>query len=164
MKRLLAFAIPFVIVFIIGSAAYVIVNRDALLAPACETGEPLAVTEVDGLTHTCVTVAGMAHYSAVIKQRQPGSLTTAAGTRYLFPLFMPHDTEGRAIRVLVRTERPPEDLVTFELMTVTGRVRMATPENGIAYDVETIFGSKSDYFFTDETVVLDATGIESGVN
>ena len=79
----------------------------------------------------------------------------------MFPLFADHQTAERAIRVLVLTERPPEDLVSFETMTISGRLLPVTTAE-VPLGTEVQIGQRSDYFFTDEMLLLVPEEVRSG--
>ncbi len=106
-----------------------------------------------------VRVSGMAHYPVVIRQTIPGRPFSPEKQLYVFPLFGPHDTEGRAVRVLVRTARKPDDLVSYEFMTLEGHVSVPTPDK-VPFSTEVALGKRSDYFFTDDMVLLEPWRIE----
>lgn len=160
MRKWLPFVLPFVSIFIAGVAAWAWINREALFSQPCLEGVEVAWADLDIGQHDCVTVRGTAHYTALIKQHQPGNLFRSPRDLYLYALFAPLDTEGRAIQLLVRTERAPEDLVQFETMTVTGRLKRVSPENGVPFDVEVILGRDTDYFFVDEALLIEPTRFE----
>lgn len=121
------------------------------IAP-CDAYTAVPLHEVDA-ADGCITVTAQAHYDVVVNQRAPGNLLVADKQYYLFPLFEEGDTSNRAIRVFVRTERPPESLVTYETMTVSGRLQPITSRE-IPPGTEVSIGQKSDYFFTDSMRLL----------
>ena len=118
---------------------------------------PLAELHAD---LSCVTVEGQAHYEVLIKQTIPWSPFKPEHTRYLFALFNQHDTDGRAIRALVLTERPPERLVSYETMTVTGALIPVTTDV-VPHGTEVQIGRKANYFFEDGMVLIRADEIAS---
>lgn len=128
-------------------------------APPCGSHLRREVADLE-LEEPCVTVEGQAHYEVVVRQRTPGNLLRAEQVHYLFPLFPPHETEDRAIRVLVRTSRPPEDLVSYESMVVSGRLLPVTAEQ-VPPGTEIQIGKRSGYFFTDRVLLLVPDEIES---
>jgi hypothetical protein len=107
-----------------------------------------------------VRLEAMAHYPIIIKQTIPGGLFSDDRTMYLFPLFPKHDTGDRAIRVLVRADRRPEDMVSFEFMTVEGHLALPTADK-VPFSTEIALGKRTEYFFTDDMVLLEAWRIES---
>ena len=156
MKRALAFIIPFFVVFGIGLAIFMM-TRDT----GIPRGEPVAMDIGDvHLEQPFVRLQGMAHYPVVVRQTVPGNLLVEPKTLYLFPLFAEHETGDRAIRVLVRTERAPEAMVAYEYMVVEGHLSMPTPDK-VPYSTEISLGKRSDYFFTDEMLVLEPWRIEA---
>jgi hypothetical protein len=78
--------------------------------------EPVAVAELTR-NHRGVRVEGTAHYSVKLVQ------TAGDETWYLFPLFPPGDTAGRDVTVVVRTQRKPGELYSFEDLVVEGLAR-----------------------------------------
>ncbi len=67
--------------------------------------------------HRGVRVSGTAHLTVKLVQR------SGEDHWYLFPLFEKGDTEGRHIAVMVRTQRRPKDLYSFEDLTLEGLAR-----------------------------------------
>jgi isocitrate dehydrogenase kinase/phosphatase len=67
----------------------------------------------------------------------------------------------RAIRVLVRADLRPEDMVSFQFMTVEGHVALPTADK-VRYSTEIELGTRTPYLFTDDMVLLEAWRIESG--
>jgi len=149
-RRWLPFLVPFLVVFGAGSLYYTLTETE-LFQSDC-TYEDVELDEL-GLHHRCVRVDGMAHYTAVVKQQAPATLFRPAATWYLFAFFPPYDTSSRAIRVLARSTQEPEDLVSYELMRVEGRVERVTPER-VPYETEVILGEQSEYFFSDDMLLL----------
>lgn len=119
---------------------------------ACPDFTEVDVSEVDAASG-CVTVTGQAHYEVIVKQRVPGNLFTEDREYFLFPVFPQGDTSDRAIKLFVRTERKPESLVTYETMTVSGRLEPVTSA-AVPPGTEVSIGQKSDYFFTDAMLML----------
>jgi hypothetical protein len=64
---------------------------------------------------------------------------------------------------MVRSDVPPEALVTYELMTVEGWISRSTPDT-IPYEVEIEMGRRSNYYFGDQMLFLDAVVVESGLD
>lgn len=154
---ILAFLVPFLVVFLAGLSVWVLTSTDLFRAP-CEY-EDYDWEELDfTLDGACVRVAGMAHYRAVVKQESPGNLFHEARTTWLYGLFPPYETEDKAIRVLVLSEVQPEDLVSFELMKVQGRLH-EVDINTVPPDTEIILSKGTDYFFTDAMVIIEAESI-----
>ena len=147
-------------VFSAGLAVYAIETgalRD-LAGDPTYVDEPLEdLDPADGWVRT----GGMAHYPVVVTQTLPGSIFREEQTRYLFALMQPHDTETRAIRVLVRTERKPDPIVTYEYMTVRGWVGLARADQ-VPFGTEDIFGRRG-YYFADELLVIEADAVEEGL-
>ncbi len=154
---LLAFLVPFFAITVVGAAAIALWDTGP---PPCESFAEVAVGDLD-LDQRCVRVHGMAHYGAVIRQRvQPRFPWQEEERVFLFPLFEEGDAENRAIRVLVRTAREPERFVHYEVLTVEGRLERPT-EATLPYNTQINLDRKTDYFLTDEALILRATRIES---
>ncbi len=67
-----------------------------------------------------VRITGTAHYEIQLHQ------TFEGGERWhIFPFMAPGDTMNREVKVLVRAQRDPEALVTYEDMVVDGLARPA---------------------------------------
>ena len=156
MKRYLPFLVPFVLIVVVGVGVKFWVSRAELIP------QPVVDTDFANLDPRVsnVRIRGMAHYPVVIRQTVPGNLFTSEKTYYLFPLFPEHDTSDRAIRVMMRTVRPPEDLVSYEIMTVEGRIS-APDHYKLPFSTEIAIGQRSDYFFTDQMVLLEPWKIAS---
>lgn len=149
--------VPFVSVLALGAVAWWVTQEGGFI-------EPPPLTEVsfetlhDGAQR--VRLEGMAHYASTITQTVPGGLVSPERHYYVFGFFPKHDAASRAIPVLVRTSRPPERLVSFEVMTVEGRLgpidtRLIPPST------EAMLSGKSEYWFADEVLLLRAERIES---
>jgi hypothetical protein len=65
-----------------------------------------------------VRLVGTAHYLGI---RQ--TVSGGGPDHYVFALFPTGDTQSRSIHVLVRTTRPPEDLLDYADITVEGLAR-----------------------------------------
>lgn len=124
-------------------------------------GEPveMPLAEIDP-EEPFVRVQGTAHYAVVVRQEQQGTLLLKPKTWYLFPLFPEGEVNDREIRVLVRTERAPERLVSYEEMAIEGRVSFPSSDK-VPFGTEIEFGRRSDYFFSDRLVVLEPWRIEA---
>ena len=108
-----------------------------------------------------VRVEGMAHYGALVRQRVPPRFPWQdEDWFFVFPLFAEHAATDRAIRLMVRTKREPEKFVHYEYMTVEGHLTLPTDEK-LPYNTEIEMGKKTDYFFTDEMLVLEPWSIET---
>ncbi len=150
MKRWLPFLLPFgaIVAAGVGLKMWSLASS----APRCVAFDDLALDALDPESG-CVRVTGQAHYEVVVRQTVPGNLLRDEQTLFLFPLFAEGQTGERAVRVLVRTEREPEDLVSYETMTVEGRAELVTAEK-VPFGTEIEIGKRSDYFFTDDMVLL----------
>lgn len=157
MKKALPLLVPLVLFLVIVAAGAAV--RWASTRPA-PRGEPVS-QEIAELhpSEPFVRVRGTAHYPVVIKQRVPGNLFVDDRTYYLYPLFAEGVVDDRAIRALIRTERAPERFVSYEVMTVEGRVLPLT-EDKVPFDIEVQFGRRGDYFFADNAVLLEPWRIE----
>ncbi|MCB9682813.1 MAG: hypothetical protein H6733_15205 [Alphaproteobacteria bacterium] len=159
MRRWLWFVVPFALVIAGGAVAgWVLVRGDD--GPCL----PVDGSFDDLRAGTCVTLRGTAHYDSVVSQSTPDTLFAPATTWYLYGFFPVNETQDKAIRVLVRTRRPPERLVAFETMTVQGRLAIPTRAL-LPPDTETVLSKRTPYFFDDAVLVLvvDRITSEDGV-
>ena len=150
MKRWLPFLLPFgaIVAAGAGAKAWSVVMTEA----PCGSFTEVTLDELHP-DSGCVRVDGQAHYEVVVRQTVPGNLLRDSETLFLFPLFSEGDTSERAVRILVRTEREPEDLISFETMTVAGRVELVTADK-VPFGTEIEIGKRSDYFFTHDMLLL----------
>ena len=107
-----------------------------------------------------VRIKGMAHYASTITQTVPGGLFGEDTTYYLYGFFPEHATTAGAIPLLVRTQRKPERLVTFEVMTVEGALGRPT-SRVVPPSTEAMLSKRTDYWFADEVLLLQARRITS---
>jgi len=123
-----------------------------------ESGAPKAYVNVSfddiSLSQPHIEIDGMAHYTVVIHQRVPGNLFRDERELYVFALFPEHDMKSRSIPLLVRSPNKPEDLVSYEMMTLQGTLRAPT-RDVLPFQTEGLFGKRGDYFFADHMLVLD---------
>lgn len=154
-KLILSFGIPFAVVFG-GAGIAALVSRSDLFAEPCA---PMDV-ELDDLDpmHTCVRVRGMAHFEAQLHQHFPGNMLHEEKNRWIYPMFHAYDAKGRAIRLLIDAPVQPEARVSYEFMEVEGKLSRLTPEI-VPYELEVQLGKTTDYFLTDDTLVISATAI-----
>lgn len=157
MKRWVPFLIPFVAIVAAGVGAWLIVGSGP---PPCGDWVDAPLSGLDPVERPCVAVEGTAHYTAVARQTTSGGLFGDDVVHYLFPLLPPDDLSGKEVRVLVRTTRAPERLVSYEGMAVEGRIERATPDL-VPYATEIQLGKAGGYFFTDDLVVLSPDAVIS---
>lgn len=163
-RRWLVFVVPFVVVFTLGLAVVGWQKGWLGAGDRCEEARFVEFEQVDEIAAgTCVRLGGMAHYTGVVEQTVPGSAFRDEEQWYLFGLFPPYETDAQMIEVLVRTQRPPEDLVSYELMTVEGRLVRPTLDK-VPFDTEIILGESSDYFFADDLWLIEPDAIEEGLD
>lgn len=152
MRRWLPFVIPFILILALGATAWWMTHRDQ------DFGRDGPVLEVDfaalELSSGPVRLSGMAHYRGTIVQKVPATVLSEEQTWYVFPLFPVYDTDNREVRVLVRTQRPPEKIISYEIMTLEGRPREVTPER-VPFSTEILMGQQADYFFADEVILIE---------
>ncbi len=162
MRRALVFIVPFTAVLLLGLTA--LGASQGWMQEEVRGEATYIAFDALGDAPDVVRVSGMAHYTSVVTQQVPGGLLREPQTWYLFGLFAPYDTEGRNIRLLVRTQRPPEHLVSFELMTIEGRLQRPTLHN-VPFDTEILLGKgSSGYFFADDMLLVEPWHIESGLD
>lgn len=150
MRRLKYFAVILVV-------AIATIGTLWLLNRPRPAGTPVEIAFGDAHEHVgdYVRITGMAHYAAVVRQDVPGTWVQDPKTLWLWGFFEAFDTEGRAITMVVRSPEKPEHLVHYELMTVEGWLERSTPEK-VPFEAEVILGKNSDYFFTDDMLLLEA--------
>lgn len=152
------FLVPFLVVFLGAAAAIGFVRFRPVPQPPGEI--PVVGFDALDLASPWVTLEGTAHYASVITQKVPGSLFSEPQTLHLFGFFPRDASEERAIPVLVRTSRPPERLVHYEYLTVTGRLTALTKDK-VPLTTETMLSERTEYFFADEVLLLEPIRIES---
>jgi hypothetical protein len=102
----------------------------------------------------------MAHYASTVNQRVSGGLLSDDKEYFVFGFFPKHESAAGAIPLLVRTTRKPERLVTFEVMQVEGILRHPTAHT-VPPSTEAMLSKRTDYWFADEVMLLEATRIIS---
>ena len=109
-----------------------------------------------------VEITALAHYTVVIHQTTPASGCRESEEHWLYAVFPPNDPQNRAINLLVQSPIPPESLVSFEPLTITGVIQRAAPPI-VPFDTEIKFGERSNYYFVDNTMLILAdtvTGVK----
>ncbi len=119
---------------------------------------PLAELSLSGPRY--VSVSGVAHYGSVVTQRTQGGLLAEPATWSLFGLFPDGDLAGREIKVLVRTMRAPERLVSFEYLTVEGALMPPDPRL-VPMAVRDALADGGEWWLADDVLVLDPVRIVS---
>jgi hypothetical protein len=123
--------------------------------------EPIVVEFADlPVDAPVIRIRGTAHYMAMVRQDVPGNLIFEPKTFYVYGLFATHDTSSKAIRLLVRTEVPPEDGVGFEFLELEGWL-MPPDRHTVPFHTEDLLAQQSDYFFTEDLQVLQPWHQES---
>ncbi len=108
-----------------------------------------------------VRVTGVAHYDSLSSQKAPATLVLPEKTWYLFGLFAENATEEKELRIMVRTERPPEALVDLEKMTIEGWLEPASSRI-LPPSTETVLSNKRGYFFADDLMLLVPDKVTNG--
>lgn len=160
MKRWLPFVVPFVLIVVVGISTLVWSTDDLFGHP-----EPIETTFEDlDPALPWVKIEVMAHYAAMVTQKTPATLLSEEKVMYLFAAFPRYNTEERAVPVLVRTARPPDRLVSYEIMTVEGRLSYPTSKQ-VPFNTEELMGKRTDYYFSDSVMLLEPIRIhtEDGV-
>ncbi len=106
-----------------------------------------------------VKVRGVAHYRGRATQSYAGGLFSDAKTVHVYGLFDTHDTTGREIQILVRSDVAPDHLVDFEYVELTGWYERPASHT-VPTNTEILF-SRANYFFSDNLWVLEPWQIES---
>lgn len=107
-----------------------------------------------------IRLEGTAHYPATLTQNLDATMFREERTYYVFAFFPVHDTSSREIPLLVRTQRPPERLVSYETMTIEGRLGPLT-ERTVPSGSEKLLGEKVGYFFAEPVYLLEPVRIVS---
>lgn len=122
--------------------------------------ETVAFDTLDPSQARWVRVEGTAHYQPKIKQTTAGSLFKEPGTWWVFPFLPEGDNAERAVPVLVRTRREPERIISFETMTIEGRLSVPSKDR-IPHGTETLLGQGGGYFYADTVWLLEPVRIVS---
>ena len=101
--------------------------------------------------HRGVRVQGTAHYALKLVQKQGNE------TYYLFPLLPPGDTKAREIHAMVRTQRQPSSLYSYEDLVVEGLAR--PPGTLVPASTQDQISGRG-YHFTEGFVLIEAFGDE----
>ncbi len=155
MRRWLYFFVPFTLISGVGVA---IMTWFWVVGMPCDTYTRVDFFDLEPQTR-CVTTAGLAHYDVVVTQVVPGNGFFDDQTYYVYGLFPKGVTDEREVRILVRTERPPERYVSFEEMTISGRL-LPMDYRKVPFDTEQKMGQRSNYFFSDRALLLEPDHIE----
>ena len=115
------------------------------------TPHPTQIADVTR-NHRGVRLKGTAHYVVRMTQTMEGG-----DNFWIFPLMEQSDTITRDIKVLVRTPRAPEDMVTFEDLTIDALVR--PPGRLVTPDIREKFEERG-YFFEEGFVLVEPFRIE----
>ena len=150
MKRWLFFLVPFTVVTTLGIAASVYVW---VSGSPCESYAPVEFFDLEPTTR-CVKVKGLAHYEVVLTATIPGNGFFPDQTYYVYGFFPPGNVEEREVRILVRTLREPERMVSFEEMEVSGVV-LPMDHRKVPFNAETQMGNASNYYFSDRVYLLE---------
>jgi hypothetical protein len=149
-KRWLYFFVPFTLVSGIGVA---VATWWWVAGTPCDSYVDTEFFDLTPATR-CVRVHGTAHYEVVVTQVVEGNGFFEDQTYYVYGLFPEGNAEEREIRVLVRSGRAPERYVSFEDMTLEGRL-LPMDYRKVPFDTETRMGAKSNYFFSDRILLLE---------
>lgn len=157
MRASVAFAVPFVVVSLAGLGAWA-----ALSWWPKVSGEPREATfdTLDLSLGRYVRLRGMAHYSAVLKERVPGGVLRGSFVYYGFGLFAEGDFTNRAIPVLVWTQRPPERRIDYEYLTIEGILSLPDAQS-VPAGAEDILAAGGEHWFSDSMLVLKPVRIFS---
>ncbi|HMV65457.1 MAG TPA: hypothetical protein PKA64_01310 [Myxococcota bacterium] len=150
MRPAVAFAVPFVVVAVAGAGAWT-----ALSMWPRATGEPRDATfaSLDLSQSRYVRLRGTTHYEAVLQERVPGGLIRGSLVYYGFGLFPEGDFSGRAIPVLVWTQRAPPRRIDYEYLTIEG-ILSAPDARSVPPEAEDILAAGGAHWFSDSLVVL----------
>ena len=150
MRRWLFFIVPFVAVSGVGLG---ISGWLWVVGWPCDEYATTGFFDLEPSTR-CVSVKGTAHYEVVLTATVPGNGFFADKTYFVYGLFPRGNTNEREVRVLVRTERQPERMVSFEDMEIEGRL-LPMDYRKIPFDAETQMSKRSNYYFSDRVYLLE---------
>ncbi|MCP4809375.1 MAG: hypothetical protein GY913_11645 [Proteobacteria bacterium] len=113
--------------------------------------EPVTFEELS-VDHDAVRVDGTAHYALRVTQDRPGRFGRPDRVWYVFPLFAPRDTSGTIIDVMVASPFEPENMLSFEDVTLEG---WALPKgSAMSPRLEEAF-REAGYTFQDDYFVIE---------
>jgi hypothetical protein len=145
-KAVLAVVVPFLVVAA-GATALYWWDRGA---PPGFRPESVPVTSADiSLDNRGVLLTGTAHYPVRVRQVGGGG----ASERFVFPVFPKGDVTGREIRVIVRSNRVPDEMLGFEDVSIEGFAR--PPSGQVPPDARRAF-TDAGYHFAEGWVLVDA--------
>ena len=147
-KALISVLVPFLLVAF-GALGYHYWDTGAL--PGMQpTFHPVSVAELNA-ENRGVRIRGTAHYPIRLHQ------TFEGGDRWLvFPLLPPGDTLGREVKVMVRTQHVPDELVTYEDLEIDGLARPAGSRIGPRL-IDAI--KAQGYTFADKVIIVEAMDV-----
>lgn len=149
-KAILAVLIPFAVV-VCGGLGYHYWDTGAL--PGMQPEFYPVTVETIGAEDRGVRIRGTAHYPIQLHQ------IFERGERWLvFPLSTPGDTLAREIRVLVRSQHVPEELVTYEDLEIDGLARPAGGRVGPKV-IDALRGQ--GYSFSDKVILVEAMAVRT---
>ncbi len=149
------FFVPFTLVSGVGVA---VITWLWIVGVPCDAYQKVDFFDL-GPSTRCVVTSGNAHYEVVVTQTVPGNGFFDDQTYYVYGHFPTGNIDEREVRVLVRTKRPPERYVSFEEMTITGKL-LPMDYRKIPFDTEIKMGQRSNYFFPDRALLLEPDGIQ----
>lgn len=150
------FVVPFTVVAAVAGAASVLWWTFA--GAPCDSYTPADFFDLHPSTR-CVRTEGTAHYDVVVTQTVPGNGFFPDRTYYVYGLFPKGNTDEREIRILVRSERQPERMVSYETMAIEGRL-LPMDFRKVPFDTERLMGQRSNYFFGDQMFLIEPDRIE----
>lgn len=157
MRGVWAFIVPF---FVAGALAVVVwVAGSGRSQPSgAPVDADVATLGLEGPRY--VRLRGTAHYASDVAQRVAGGLLREPATYHLFGFFPEGDLTGREVRVLVRTLRPPERLVSYEFLTIEGVVGPLDAKK-VGVGVRDAIARNEDYWLDEDAVLVEPIRIVS---
>jgi len=105
-----------------------------------------------------IRIRGTAHYRGVVHQRVGASLASGPQEYWVYALFPVHDTEGREIKLLVRSDKKPPSRVDYEFVELEGWL---DPPKSNTLPLQTQKMMSQSGYFWDEVLVLTPWRSES---
>ncbi|MFK7930560.1 MAG: hypothetical protein AB8H79_20400 [Myxococcota bacterium] len=140
-----------------GIIVVVLLGGAAVFAWQIQPREPIEPTVIEFSDFDpemrAIKVRGTAHYRSLIKQEAGASILGGGGTWWVYPLFGVYDTEGREVKILVRTREAPAQRVEFEFVELTGWVDPPRSHT-VPMRTEQMLGV-SNYYFSPDVMVLE---------
>lgn len=136
-----------------------VVALRALVPKASGAPVPATVETLDPKVAPYVRVDGVAHYDSLLVQPVAGGLVKGDLSYQVFGFFPDGDLSGRAVPVIVRTQRVPECGVSFEHLTIEGLV--GPLDRRLPHGLDATLRDRTGYGLADGALLLEPLRIVS---